>query len=340
MASTVLGIDMGTQNIKISSKSGATIICEKNAIALNGASMYAFGDDAYDMYEKTPDNITVSFPVRDGVIADYRNMRDELVSFINKYFPQGIKDSTVIVAIPTDISEVEKRSYFELVESCRFKLSSVRVCEMPIASAIGLGLPVNDPTGMMLIDLGADTTEVSVISLGGLVLSRLIKTGGNKMAECIVNSVKEEKGLVIGEKTAQALLREVGFATDPDDSVMKTVGRNVMTGYPVTIEISAKEVYESIKDQFEMITEAIVYILERTPPELSSDIIENGIYLTGGVSMIKNIDKLITNETELPVNISDSPIENAAKGLEKIAKDKSLSQLSYTIDSPKNRFFR
>ncbi len=340
MASTILGIDMGTQNIKISSKGGKSIICEKNVIAMNGTSMYAFGDDAYDMFEKTPDNITVSFPVKDGVIADYRNMRDELIAFIHKYFPQGIKDSTVIVAIPTDISEVEKRSYFELVESCKFKLSSVRVCEIPLACAIGLGLPVNDATGMMVIDFGADTTEISVISLGGLVLSKLVKTGGNKMAECIASYVKENKSLYIGAKSAESLLCNIGFATEPDESVMKTIGRNMLTGYPVTLEISAAEVYEAIKDQFDMISEAILYILERTPPELSSDIIENGIYLTGGVSKIKNLDKFITGETELSVNLSGSPIENAAKGLEKIASDKELSQLAYTIDSPKNRFFR
>ncbi len=334
--STILGIDLGTQNIKICSKSNDKILCEKNVIALEGGNrLYAYGDEAYEMYEKAPDNITVSFPIKSGVIADYKDMRDILVSFINKNFKAKMKGSTVIVAVPTDITDVEKRAYHDLVESCKFKLQSIMVCEKPIAAAIGLGLPINDATGLMIIDIGADTTEISVLSLGGIVISKLIKVGGNKMCEALATAIKRDNGLVIGSKTASKLLSEIGYAFEPGDETLKVVGRNALTGFPVSEEIKATAVYEAIKEYFDQIVDSAKFILERTPPELTSDIIDNGIYLTGGVSQIRNIDRLLSRETELDVNLSDTPIENVALGLEKIASSKEFSSLAYSMGGSK-----
>ena len=332
MKGTILGIDLGTTNVKICAAPNKQIYCEKNVIALeNEVKLYSFGDDAYDMYEKVPDNITVTFPIKDGVIADYKNMREIMVNLLTKYFSNKLKGANILIAVPTDITEVEKRAYFDLVSSSKIKFGSIMVCEKPIAAAIGLDLPINTATGMFVVDLGADTTEVSVLSLGGIVLSQLIKVGGNKMCENIIAAVKKEHSLLIGVKTAGKLLSEIGYATDIEEASMKVVGRNMITGFPTTIEISSELVYDAIKDNLVSICESLKFILERTPPELTSDIIENGIYLTGGVSQIKNIDVLFSRETELEVKLSNTPIENVAIGLEKIASDRELNSLAYTM---------
>ncbi|MCR5784291.1 MAG: rod shape-determining protein, partial [Eubacterium sp.] len=190
MKGTILGIDLGTRNVKICAAPNNSIYCEKNVIALeNDVKMYSFGDEAYEMYEKAPDNITVTFPIKDGVIADYKNMRDIMVSLLGKYFSNKLKGANILIAVPTDITEVEKRAYFDLVSSCKIKFGSIMVCEKPIAAAIGLGLPINTATGMFVVDMGADTTEISVLSLGGIVISQLIKVGGNKMCENIIGAV-------------------------------------------------------------------------------------------------------------------------------------------------------
>ncbi len=338
MSSTILGIDLGTMNMKISSRAGNKILCEKNVIAIeDDRRLYAFGDDAYEMYEKAPDNIKVSFPIKGGVIADFKNMQDILLAFLNENFANQLKGSTVIIAVPTDITEVEKRAYYDLVDGLHLKLSSIMVCDKPIAVAIGLGLPVTTATGMMIIDIGADTTEISVLSLGGIVISKLIKMGGNKMADAIIAAIKRDKELEIGRRSAENILSELGFAKDPEDMTKKVVGRNVRTGFPVSEEISSLEVYDAIKDFFDQIVDSVKFILERTPPELTSDIIDNGMYLSGGVSNIRNIDTLLSEETELDVNKGENPIVNVAMGLEKIAAKPSLAQLATAMGVSKGR---
>lgn len=329
MNGTVLGIDLGTYNIKICEKNSKLLVCEKNVIAIeNGSKLYAFGDDAYDMYEKAPDNIAVTFPIQGGVIADYNNMQTILNSFFQKHFKNKVKGATVIIAVPTDITEVEKRAYFDLVDSSQNKFQNIYVCEKPIAAAVGLGLPINSANGMLIVDMGADTTEISVLSLGGIVISSLLKVGGNDMAQSIISSIKKEHNLVIGSKTANNLLNELGYAYKPEECTTKVVGRNMITGFPTTVEISSQLVYESIKNHFAQMVESIKFILERTPPELTSDIIDNGIYLSGGVSKVKNADLLFSTETELKVNVCDDPIERVAVGLNQIASERELTPLA------------
>ncbi|MCR5784093.1 MAG: rod shape-determining protein, partial [Eubacterium sp.] len=195
----------------------------------------------------------------------------------------------------------------------------------------------NTATGMFVVDMGADTTEISVLSLGGIVISQLIKVGGNKMCENIIGAVKKEHNLLIGSKTAEKLLSELGYATDLEEKSLKVIGRNMITGFPTTIEITSQLVYDAIKDNLISISDSIKFILERTPPELTSDIIENGMYLTGGVSQIKNIEVLFSRETELDVKTSSTPIENIAIGLEKIASDRELTPLAYTMGGKTKR---
>ncbi len=327
MNGTVIGIDLGTCNIKFSGKPGHLLTYEKNIIALENGHLYAYGDDAFEMYEKSPDNILVSFPIQSGVIADYNNMQRMLNRFLEKYFRNKLKGATVLIAVPTDITEVEKRAYFDLVDSNKYKLGNIYACEKPIATAVGLGLPINDASGMLICDIGADTTEISVLSLGGIVISRLLKVGGNHMINAIVSAIKTEHSLVIGYKTATNILSTIGYACDVEETSIKVVGRNMLTGFPFSVEIDSQLVYNAIQSYFNQIVDSIKFILERTPPELTSDIIDNGIYLSGGVSQINNIAKLISREVELDVNISEHPIENIAFGLSAIADDPHLLNL-------------
>jgi rod shape-determining protein MreB len=332
MSSISLGIDMGTCNLKVYEKSKDTMYSEKNVIAIeNGTRLYAFGDDAFDMYEKAPDSINVSFPIQNGVIADFRNMQTIMTSFVNRHIKGKLKNCEVIVAVPTDITEVEKRAFYDLIAGSTIHTQNIFVCEKPIAAAVGLGLPVNTATGMLIVDIGADTTEISVLSLGGIVLSRLIKVGGNKMDENIIASVKKNHNLIIGRKTANALLREIGYAYQPQEAVMSVVGRDVVTGLPTSVEINSKLVYDAIKELFDQIVDAIKFILERTPPELTSDIIDNGMHLTGGVANIRNIARLFAKETELEVKVSQNPEDDVVVGLNRVASDNELKYIAYSF---------
>ncbi len=204
--SNVYGIDLGTGNLKIWCKSGNKIINEKNTIAIiNKNDLYAMGDEAYAMYEKAPEAIRVSFPLMHGVIADYDHMQHMVVALLEKHMKTRIRGAEFVVAVPTDITEVEKKAFFDLLYKSAFRPKNVQLCEKPIANALGLDLDVNSPTGHMIVDLGADTTEISVISLGGLVISELLPFGGNRLDEAIMNYLRRNYNLVIGQKTASAL---------------------------------------------------------------------------------------------------------------------------------------
>ena len=206
MNNNVYGIDLGTCNFKIFCKSNGKILKEKNAIAvINKNEIYAYGDDAYAMYEKAPEAINVIFPVCNGVIADYNLLQRMIFDFLESKMKAKIKNAEVVVAVPTDITDVEKRAFYEVFYKSKARPKNVLLCEKPIADAVGLGIDVNEPTGVMIVDMGADTTEISVISLGGLVLSDLLHFGGNRIDESIITYIRKEFNLVIGQKTAKAL---------------------------------------------------------------------------------------------------------------------------------------
>lgn len=332
MNNNIYGIDFGTCNFKVFSKSSGKFVTEKNTIALiNKNQMYAYGDEAYAMYEKAPESINVVFPLSAGVIADYNFLQTMIFEFIEKRMKGKTKNAEFLVAVPTDITDVEKRAFFELFYKSKSRPKSVMLCEKPLADAVGLGLDVNEPTGVMIVDMGADTIEISVISLGGLVLSDLMHFGSNRLDESIINYIRREFNLVIGKKTAMQLKEQLGSGLPGRTETMVVVGLDVVSGLPVEREISAEIVYEAIRGNLESICSSVKMILEKTPPELAKDIIHAGIYITGGGSKIQDLDQLFTEITNIKVNTCDDPEETAVKGLSEIATDSKYKRLPFSM---------
>lgn len=332
MNNNIYGIDLGTCNMKVYCKATNKILNEKNTVALiNKNQVYAYGNAAYAMYEKAPETINVVFPVSCGVISELNILQNVLQEFLEKNAKGKLRGSEFIVAVPTDITDVEKRAFFEIFYKSKLKPKTVLLCEKPIADAVGLGLDVNEPTGIMVVDLGADTTEISVISLGGLVLSELLHFGGNRIDESITTFVKRKYNLVIGQKTAQSLKEKLGSGVPGNKDTMVIVGRDVVSGLPIEMEISGEVVYEAIKDNLNAICNAIKMILEKTPPELAKDIIHSGIYITGGGSQIQNLDVLFKEITGININTCEEPEECVVRGLLKIVSDAKLKHLAFSM---------
>jgi rod shape-determining protein MreB len=333
MASKTYGIDFGTSTIKISRKAQGIVLDERNMIAIaDRKTIIATGNEAYDMYEKAPSNIVVTHPVRSGVIADVANMTDLLVHFINKLSggkKPGLAD--YIVASPSDITEVERRSFYELISKSSLKVGQIKIVDKPVADALGAGLEIMTARGVMVVNIGADTTEVSILSLGGIVLSKLIPIGGNKLDEAIKTMVKKKHNLYIGDKTAENIKKQLASALPTVEATIKVYGRDVVTGLPVLMEIHSKTVYEAISEYLYSIIDAIRIILERTPPEISSDIIDGGIYVTGGSANIFELNSLITKETGLKVNICEDPANTVVKGLGRIMDEQPLFALADSL---------
>ncbi len=325
MSAKVFGIDFGTNTIKIYRKNEGVIFDEKNIIALCKGEVMAIGDEAFEMLGKAPDNFLVTYPVRNGVIADIANM----LALLNKAFKiiaeksGKLTGADIIVAAPNDVTEVEKRAFFDLVSNSIAKPKKVRVVEKPIADAIGAGLDVMEASGVMIVDIGADTTEISIMSLGGIVLSKLVPIGGNKFDELIINNVKKKYNLIIGNKTAETIKKKLAYAVNPEHETIKVHGRDVMTGLPTEAEIDSEFVYETISESLRSIVDAVRVILEKAPPEISSDIIDSGIFVTGGSANIKKIDELFGAETELPITVAPDAANTVVNGLGKILEDNS-----------------
>lgn len=332
MNNNIFGIDFGTCNFKVFCKASGKILKEKNTIAIiNKNQIYAYGDAAYDMYEKAPETIEVTFPVSTGVIADYNFLQLMIFDYLESKVKGKVKNAEFLVAVPTDITDVEKRAFFELFYKSKYRPKNVMLCEKPIADAVGLGINVNEPTGVMVVDMGADTIEISVISLGGLVLSDLMHFGSNRLDESIISHIRREYNLVIGKKTAKSLKEELGSGLPGRQETMIIVGLDVVSGLPVEREISAEVVYEAIKGNLESICASVKLILEKTPPELAKDIIHAGIYITGGGSKIKDLDQLFTQITNIKVNTCEDPEESAVRGLSKIATDSKYKRIPFTM---------
>lgn len=337
MAKRVYGLDIGTSNIKIYYKDENAILNEKNIIAIaNKNEIFAFGDEAYEMHEKAPENIQVSFPVKYGVIADFDNMQTLFIEFIKKISEENrkIAPADYYIAVPTDITEVEKRAFLELAKDMKVHARKIFVINKPVADAIGAGVDVNNARGIMVVNMGADTTEISVLSLGGIVLSKAVKFGGNKLDSQIINAVKKHYNLIIGAKTAEYIKCEIGSALREEEKTVSVYGRHVVTGLPTKFDISSDVVYDCMVDFINQIIDAVKSILERTPPELSADIIDTGIYLTGGSSAIRKLGDLINNETDLHVNIVEKPSECVVRGIKKIIDNPKFNDIAYI---PKDR---
>lgn len=332
MAQNIFGIDIGTSNIKIYNDNLDTILNEKNMIAIqNKTNVLAVGDEAYEMYEKAPESIQVTYPVKLGVIADIKNMQILFENMIKKSkTPKfSYQNADFCFAVPTDITEVEKRAFYELADSSKVHAKKITVVEKPVADGVGVGIEVDSPKGNMVVNFGADTTEISVLSLGGIVISHLVQMGGNRLDENICNQVRKQYNLIIGMKTAEQLKKKLGNAVEATEETMKVYGRDLVTGLPVVREISSETIYQSTHDVLSNIIADIKMILERTPPELAADIIDTGIFLTGGSSLLRNFDKLVSKETELKINVPEKPDECVVRGIAKIVTDPACRALAY-----------
>lgn len=333
MSQNRYGLDIGSSNFKMCVRD--KVLNEKNMIAVTKKEVVGIGDDAYDMFEKVPENIDVSFPVKSGVIADIYNMQILLSKFWQKINggkkPMGVSD--FFIAVPRDVTDVEKRAFYELVVRSGIKVRNILEVDKPVADAVGAGIDILNAKGIMMVDIGAETCEISVLSMGGIVNSRSVKIGGNKLDENIIYSVRNEYNLVIGNKTAERL--KIGLAcagSNFNSRTMTGFGRNVLSGLPVSCQISDEVINSSIKEPLKAIVEEVRAILEHTPPELSVDIIKNGIFMTGGTSGIKNIDELFRRSLNVTVKVVHTPQESIIRGLMRIMADSRMSELAYVPD--------
>ena len=316
LSSRDLGVDLGTANVLVSISKKGIVFREPSVVAIkkDTEEVIAFGNEAKEMLGRAPDTINVVRPLKDGVIADFTATKLMLREIINKVTRQfKLLKPRVVVGVPSGITEVEERAVQEAVISSGAR--EVYLIEEPMAAAIGANLKIEEPTGNMIVDIGGGTTEVAVISLGGIVTSSSIRIAGDEMTEDIIAYAKRYLGLVIGEVTAEEIKNEIGCAS-PFMTELKMLvgGRDIRTGRPVKREITSTEVEFAIKESISKIIDGIKQTLEVTPPELSADIVVNGIMLAGGGALIKNLDKLITEKTGIHVIVADSPLDCVANG--------------------------
>ena len=332
MSNNAFGIDLGTSNIKIYNRADDTILVEKNMIAIeNKNTLFAYGDSAFDMYEKAPGNINISYPLSNGVIADIKNMEILVKYFVNDLTRGNVKPADYYIAVPTDVTEVEKRAFYDLIKEAGVKAKRISVVEKAVADGLGLDIDVKNSQGVLIVNVGFDTTEISILSLGGIVLSRLIKVGGQKFDDAIRNSVRRQFNLVIGGKTAENVKKSLK-ELEAEKRGAVVYGRDIVTGLPVERELPTKMIDESLVEHFHTIIDNIKVILERTPPELAADIYRHGIYLTGGASQVNHLAELMQEGTGLRVNVSENPVTSVALGLAKIIKDDNYKSVAYSIE--------
>ena len=336
--SKIIGIDLGTKNIKIYKGDKGIVLNDYNILAQDEKKkILAIGTDAYEMIEKVPINLVVSYPIKNGVIADYENM----VKLLNRYFRKinckgnALSSNTVFISIPSDISEVERKAYYDLMNSSDASIKKTYIIEKSVAAAIGAELDVLSPQGHMIVDIGGETTEISIVSLGGIVKTKLINIGGNQMDESIKNYIKKNFGIMIGTKSAEHIKNQLAMSFDEEKTV-RVIGRDVITGLPKEIIVDSILVNTSINEFLYNIIDSIKAILEKTPPEITSDILESGIFLTGGCAKINKFDELVNKETGLIVNVIDSPSECVIRGLGKIIENPTKYESVICVPQEKN----
>lgn len=313
-----LAIDLGTANTSIYLKGKGIILTEPSVVAVKEDGKYkkvlAVGEEAKKMLGKTPGNIKAIRPLREGVIADFEVTEAMIKYFIQKVYNRGyLLKPRIIISVPSGTTQVERRAVKESAEGAGAR--EVYLIEEPMAAAIGAGLPITEPVANMIVDIGGGTTEVAIISLGGIVVSHSIKVAGDKIDEAISQYIKRKYNLLIGEATAEQIKINIGnvLPEEPYETV-EIKGRDLVTGIPKTIIISSKEVQEAMKEPVELILQAIKQVLEETPPELAADIVDRGIVLSGGGALLRNLDKLVSKETGLEVKIAENPLFCVAIG--------------------------
>ncbi|MCP3762589.1 rod shape-determining protein [Domibacillus sp. A3M-37] len=314
-----LGIDLGTANTLVYAKGKGILVREPSVVALqtDTKQIVAVGNDARNMIGRTPGNIIATRPMKDGVIADY----ETTAVMIKYYIKQATKGSSgflsskpyVMVCVPSGITAVERRAVIDATRQAGAR--DAYPIEEPFAAAIGANLPVWEPTGSMVVDIGGGTTEVAIISLGGIVTSESLRIAGDEMDDAIIAYIRKQYNLLIGDRTAETIKMEIGSAGDADEIPnMEIRGRDLLTGLPKTIEITAQEIADALKDTVYAIVDTVKGTLEKTPPELAADIMDRGIVLTGGGALLRNLDKVISTETNMPVIIAENPLDCVAIG--------------------------
>ena len=316
-----IAIDLGTANTLVYIKGKGVMINEPSVVArsVHDGKIIAVGYEAKAMVGRTHREIETIRPLRDGVIADY-NMTDGLLQgFINKINMNRLARPRMVICIPSGVTEVERRAVRDSGE--RANAREVFLIEEPVAAAIGMGLDISKPVGNIIVDIGGGTTEIAVIALNGVVAKEAIRVAGDEMDESIIQWFRNEHKLDIGTSTAESIKKSVGSAMRINSEMIAVKGRDLVSGIPKTIEVSSDEIRQSLKDPINLIVEAVKRALEQTPPELSADILDRGIILTGGGSLLKGIDQLIRERTNVPVNIGEEPLLSVVKGTGKVLED-------------------
>jgi rod shape-determining protein MreB len=326
MFSNDLAIDLGTANTLVYAKNKGIVVREPSIVAVNkiNNNVEAVGKEAKDMLGRTPGNIVAIRPMKDGVIADFEVTEKMIKYFIEKaHGRRFLVKPRIVISVPSEITQVEKRAVKD--SALRAGATEVYLIEQAMAAAIGAGLPITDPTGNMIVDIGGGTTDVAVISLAGIVYSRSVRVAGNEMDDAIIQYIKRKYNLLIGERTAEQIKIEIGSAFPLDEEMtMEIKGRDLVEGVPKTLVISDEEIREALSETVATIVEAVRVALERTPPELSADIMDKGIIIAGGGSMLKNLDKRLREETGLPVTLAEDPLACVALGTGQMLTDFNL----------------
>lgn len=310
-----IGIDLGTANTLVFVKEKGIVLREPSVVAINSSSrkVLAVGADAKSMLGRTPGDIVALRPMKDGVIADFDVTEAMLRHFIEKVCNARFAPPRVVVAVPSGITEVERRAVRE--SATHAGASRVILLQEPMAAAIGVGLPIDEPTANMIVDIGGGTTEVAIISLSGVVYTRSIRVGGDEMDAAIINYMKRAYNLMIGERTAEEIKMRIGSASALEQELtMEVKGRDSVAGLPKTLHITSEEIREALGDTFNSIIELVRNALERCPPELSADLVDRGFILAGGGALIRGLDKLLSDATGLPVIVADDPLSAVANG--------------------------
>ena len=332
-----IGIDLGTANTLVTLRGRGIVLKEPSVVAIDKktGNIMATGHEAKEMLGRTPEQIKAVRPLKDGVIADFTATQLMLKNLISKVCQRyNVVRPRVVVGVPSGITEVEERAVEESVLQAGAK--EVYIIEEPMAAAIGASLDVAEPSGSIIVDIGGGTTEIAVISLGGIVVSTSLRTAGDELDEDIVNYVKREMNLAIGETTAEEIKLTIGCATPLMTDVPMTIrGRDLSTGLPRNVEIYSSQILEAMAESINEIVEGVKQTLEKTPPELASDIMEKGIVLAGGGALIQNLDKLLSYRTGMPVYIAENPLDCVVKGTEKTIED--LEKLKHVLMNSRKR---
>jgi rod shape-determining protein MreB and related proteins len=325
--SSDLAIDLGTANTCVYVRGKGIVVNEPSIVAINKVNgrVEAVGKEAKEMLGRTPGNIVAIKPMKDGVIADFEVTEKMLAYFIRKAHNNRNVwvRPRIVIGVPSEITQVEKRAVKD--SAYRAKASEVHLVEEAMAAAIGAGMPITEPSGNMIVDIGGGTTDIAVISLAGIVYSKAVRVAGNEMDEAIIQYIKKTYNLLIGERTAEAIKMEIGSAYPLEERMtMEIKGRHLIEGVPKTITITDEEIRESLAETVSVIVDAVRVALERTPPELSADIVDRGIVLTGGGALLKNLDKRLREETGLPLAMAEDPLSSVVLGAGKMLSDFNL----------------